>query len=434
MNEFLQRAAKNAKQAEVFEVRSRRTPVRFEANELKQVQTKESFSTALRILKDGRVGFASASGAITPEALASMAEDTARFGPEANYTLPGAGPKIKVEIYDPAMEQVTLESMVDLGRGLIAKLRDHTPELYCEGAVTRSVSTLHLANTEGVDISYQRSVFSVSFEGVLAREGDLLFVGDDASSCKPFTDVSNLVRTMTGQLQQARVLARLESGRMPVIFSPRGVASSLMSPLAVAFNGKMVVDGASPLRDRKGEEVFSSIFSLHDDSTLPLRPGSSPCDDEGLSSRRTPLVEDGVVKNFLFDLNTAALAGVESTGSGRRTGGLPGPGLSSLVIAEGDSSLEQMLKGISSGLLVEVVMGAEQGNLLSGDFTGNVLLGYAISGGQLAGRVKDTVISGNAFQLLGQAAAASREAEWVGGILRSPYILCPEVSVAARMV
>jgi PmbA protein len=434
MNEFLQRAAKNAKQAEVFEVRSRRTPVRFEANELKQVQTKESFSTALRIIKDGRVGFASASGAVSPEVLASMAEDTSRFGPEANYSLPGPSPKIKVEIYDPAMEEVTPESMVELGRGLIAKLRDHTPELYCEGAVTRSVSTLHLANTQGVDITYQRSVFSVSFEGVLAREGDLLFVGDDAFSSKAIQDVSGLVKTMTAQLEQARVLARLDSGAMPVIFSPRGVASSLMSPLAVAFNGKMVVDGASPLRDRRGDAVFSSIFSLSDDSTLPLRPGTSPCDDEGVSSRRTALVENGVVRNFLFDIHTAALAGTESTGSGRRTGGLPGPGLSSLVIEGGDTTLEEMIKGIQNGLLVEVVMGAEQGNILSGDFTGNVLLGYAISGGQLAGRVKDTVISGNAFQLLGQAAAASREADWVGGILHSPYILCPEVSVAARMV
>jgi PmbA protein len=434
MNDFLQRAAKTSSQAEVCEVRSRRTPVRFEANELKQVQTKESFSTALRVIKDGRVGFASASGAITPDALSEMAEDTARFGPEARYSLPPAGPKIKVDIFDPAMEQVTPESMVELGRGLIARLRDHTPDLYCEGGVTRSLSTFHLANTQGLDVTYQRSVFSVSFEGVLARENDLLFVGDDAFSCQAFSDVSGLVKTMTAQLEQARVLGRLDSGHLPVIFSPRGVASSLMSPLAVAFNGKMVVDGASPLRDRKGDAVFSPIFSLHDDSTLPLRPGTSPCDDEGVASRRTPLVEEGVVKGFLFDLQTAALAGAESTGSGRRTGGLPGPGLSSLVIAEGDASLAEMLKGISSGLLVEVVMGAEQGNLLSGDFTGNVLLGYAIAHGELAGRIKDTVISGNAFQLLGQAAAASAEAEWVGGILRSPYILCPEVSVAARMV
>ncbi len=81
-----------------------------------------------------------------------------------------------------------------------------------------------------------------------------------------------------------------------------------------------------------------------------------------------------------------------------------------------------------------MTMGTEQGNLLSGDFAGNVLLGFAIRDGEVLGRVKDTVISGNVYKLLGNIGALSREARWVSGFLRAPYILCPEMSVASKMV
>jgi len=180
--------------------------------------------------------------------------------------------------------------------------------------------------------------------------------------------------------------------------------------------------------------VFDSRFNLWDDATLPFQPGSCPCDDEGVPSQRTPLVENGEVRGFLFDLQTARQAGTKSTGSGRRGGGLPGPGSSSLIIGEGVELFEDILKQIDEGLVVEFTMGAEQGNLLGGDFAGNVMLGFAVRKGEVVGRVKDTVVSGNVYQILGNIGALSRESRWVGGFLRTPYILCPGLPVASKGV
>ncbi len=161
------------------------------------------------------------------------------------------------------------------------------------------------------------------------------------------------------QLDLAKRNARLSTKLMPAIFTPRGVASALTSPLISAFNGKIVFDGASPLKDKLGLQVFDKNFSLWDDATLPYQVASCPCDDEGVAGQRTPLIEHGVVSQFLYDLQTAARAGTKSTGNGRRNGGLPSPSPSAFTIAPGSTTFDDMVRDIKEGLVIEQLMGAE---------------------------------------------------------------------------
>jgi PmbA protein len=113
-------------------------------------------------------------------------------------------------------------------------------------------------------------------------------------------------------------------------------------------------------------------------------------------------------------------------------GGQIRPAISSFIISEGDVSFEDMVKDIKEGLVVEHLIGAEQGNLLGGDFGGNVLLGYKVENGEIVGRVKDTMISGNVYQVLEGLLGIGREARWVDGILRTPPLYCPCISVATK--
>ncbi|MBA7708172.1 Metalloprotease TldD [subsurface metagenome] len=162
----------------------------------------------------------------------------------------------------------------------------------------------------------------------------------------------------------------------------------------VAFNGKTVLEGASPVGKRLNQQVFDERLWLWDDPTIAYRPGSRPCDDEGISSQRTPLITEGAVANFLYDLRTATLAHTRSTGNGSRNhGGLPAPSPSAFVIAPGNTAFDEMVNDIKEGLVIEQLMGAEQGNILGGDFSGNVLLGYKVESGKIVGRVKDTMVS-----------------------------------------
>jgi PmbA protein len=200
-----------------------------------------------------------------------------------------------------------------------------------------------------------------------------------------------------------------------------------------AFNGKLVLQGASPIGNKLGQPVFDEKLWLWDDPTIAYRPGSRPCDDEGVPSRRTPLIEQGTIVNFLYDLQTAALARTQSTGNGSRNrGGLPTPSPSAFIVAPGSTTLDEMVRDMKEGLVIEHLMGAEQGNILGGDFSGNVLLGYKVENGKIVGRVKDTMVSGNVYQVLKQIIAIGNEPKWVGGFLSTPHLYCPSLSVASK--
>jgi len=434
LTEVLRSAQKVAEQAEVFSVSSPDSiGIQFEANELKQVQTKESSSTALRIFKEGRIGFAAASGGGDVEALVDMAVETSQFSSPASFQFPSRQDYSEVRIFDPNVEGIAMERLVEIGKELVARIRGHTPDILCDVQVTKGTSSISLINSQGGEGRYDRSFFGLSLEGILVRDTDMLFVGDSESSCRPdFVVIDGLADRVIWQLEMAKKKAAVSTKLLPVIFTPNGVASALLSPLVLAFNGKSVLEGASPLKDKLGEQVFDKKLSLWDDATIAYGIGSYPFDDEGVSSQRLPLVTDGVVMNFLYDLQTAALAGTQSTGNGQRSGGFPRPDISSLILSGGNISFQAMVEDMKEGLIVEQVMGAEQGNLLGGDFGGNVLLGYKVENGEIVGRVKDTMIAGNVYQVLKELLGIGQEARWVGGILQTPPLYCSGISVAAK--
>lgn len=432
--EVLRSARKVAEQAEVFSASVRATTVQFEANELRQVQTRESSSNALRIFREGRLGFATASGGGGLEALVDMAVETSKFGGPANFQFPSSQDYSGVRIFDPKVEEMAMEKMIEIGKELIAKIKGHTPDILCDVQVTRGTSSISLINSQGGEGGYDKSFFSLSLEGILVRDTDILWVGDSESSCRPdFIGIDDLADRVIWQLEMARKKATVSTKLLPIIFTPHGVASALLGPLVLAFNGKAVLEGASPLKDKLGEQVFDKKLSLWDDATVAYGVGSYPFDDEGVPSQRLTLVTNGVVMDFLYDLQTAALAGTHSTGNGRRAGGgFPSPAISSLILERGDVSFQAMVEDMREGLIVEQVIGAEQGNLLGGDFGGNVLLGYKVENGEIVGRVKDTMIAGNVYRVLKELLGIGQKARWVGGILQTPPLYCSSISVATK--
>ncbi len=433
MEDLLTQAKRVAEEAEVFMVSSEETPVQFEANRLKHVQSKQTTSVALRIISQGKIGYAATTELSDSQNLVNMALETAQFGMAARFELPSPASYPKVEVFDPDIETVPVEKMIKLGEELVSMVTSHTPDIVCEAEVTKGVISIRIINSRGGQANYKKSIFSLGIEGTLIRDTDMLFVGESESSCHPLLEPKTVAEVVLHQLELAKNQALVSNQQLPVVFTPNGVASALISPLMAAFNGKVVLEGASPIGNRLSEQVFDKKLWLWDDPTIAYRPESRPCDDEGVPSQRTPLIEQGTVASFLYDLQTAARANTQSTGNGRRNrGGLPAPTPSAFVIAPGDTTFDEMVNDMKEGLVIEWLMGAEQGNILGGDFSGNVLLGYKVESGKIVGRVKDTMVSGNVYQLLKQITAIGSDAKWVGGFLQTPHLYCPSLSVASK--
>ena len=433
LEELLEKAAKVFQEAEVFYVEHRDEPVLFEANRLKLVESRESSGVALRTIKDGRIGFSSTSDLNRTDNLISECLEMVAFGPEARLQFPPQSSFVPVEVYDPGVEAMPLDDMINLGQSAIDRLRRHSPELVCDASVARGVTTINILNSRGGRATYTKSVFSVFVHGTIVKDTDMLFVSESKSSCRPICDTAEIVESIQEQLELSKNVVSAPVGQVSVVFTPKGMGGALLPPLLSGLNGRSVLHGASPLEGKLGEVLLDQRFSLWDEPTVAFAPSSRMCDDEGVPAGKLPLIDKGVVASFLYDLQTAAQAGTESTGSAQRgLNTLPAPGSSVITVGGGDSSYEDMIKDIKNGLVVERLLGAGQSNIAGGEFNASVLLGYRVEEGIVTGRVKNTVISGNVYKIMANIGAIERDTHWVGGSLNTPAMTLHNVSVAAK--
>lgn len=421
-----------AEDAEVYQVVTEETPVRFEANRLKELKSRQTAGVALRVIVNGRIGFASSTRPGDIKDVVAAAVETAPFGPEAKFSFPGEAEAANVETFDPATEQMSVDELIEIGQHLVDAIRKAEPELQCDASVRRATGTVTLANSNGGRFTHRSSAVSAWLSGTLIRGTDMLFVGGADASCRPNIDRSAIKRDILLQLERCKRNAETKTATMPVIFTSLGVAEALLSPLLMAFNGRLILQGQSPLAGALGEEKYDTRISIFDDGTLPMRVSSRPFDDEGVPSRRIPLVERGVVRSFMYDLQSAALSGVASTGSAQRTlTSQPTISATSIIVEPGDTTFDEMVRDLKEGVIVEELMGAGQGNVMGGDFSGNVLLGYKVENGEIVGRVKNTIVAGNVHEALSRVAAIGGETRWISGSVQTPPLMIDGLAVSA---
>lgn len=441
-NELLERVRGRVDQAEVFSASSDLAEVRFQNAAVKGAMARESSGLAVRAIKGGRIGFAGSrdvsSGGLAR--LVEHVESSLGVGDEARIRFPAGAPaavdEAALATHDPATAALPVPELVRLGQEVLARLRERHPGFVFDATVRRSQGTHALVNSAGARLEERGTSVSIGVEANRTRDDDVLM--DYAWAGAPARaglDPDQLVEQLSQRLSWASQLVPLRPGRLPVLFDPEG-SLLLWSPLLGALSGKTVMQGTSPLRERRGQLVLDPRVTVVDDPLLPGGLGSSRWDDEGLPRRRTPLFEAGVLRSFVHDLETAEATGQAPTGHGERGGvlGQPGPGFTNLVVTPGERALDELLRGVDYGLLVHSVIGMGQGNTLPGTFSNPVDVAFLIEKGQVVGRVKDVSLAGNAYQMLSPAhlAGFSRERRAVYGSYHLPWVLLQDVNVVGK--
>jgi PmbA protein len=420
VEQVLDLARRKADAAEAHLLQSEARPVQFENNDLKYVQTKSSRVLSLRVIQGGRLGFASTTDLSTPERLVDQAVESAQFGQEAKFVFPAAAPRPSVAVYDPRVAEFPVERGIELGREAIAAVLAAFPDVQCYVEVSESVSVERLANSSGLDVEERTTGFECGLTAVRVRDGGILWVSDGESSRALTANFERYTAKVTHDIRLAETEAPAPAGAFPVLFTARAVGL-LLSFLESAVNGKLVQKGASPLCGRIGEQVLGTEIIIHDNGMRDYGDGSSAFDAEGVPTRRTPVFERGVLRNYLFDLQTAGMLGAASTGNaGRGFAATPGPDATNFVLEPGSATFAELLARIERGLLVDEVIGGGQSNVLAGEFSVNVSLGFLVERGEIVGRVKDCMVAGNVFDLFKRVRGMGREQEVHGPIVAPP--------------
>ena len=438
MEKLLQQASKKVDSAELFRVKSKTVPVNFEVNRLKSIDISESEGKALRVINKGRIGFSSSTGSEGFDSMLEKAAATSEFGSEASFDFPreikrGGEERKNINIYDKKVEDKSIEEMVKIGEGIIEKVGDFNRKLRCDVTIVKDCNEIEYFNSRGGNFSYNKTAFAYSMMVQQIENQDMLIIYSSIESGKDNLELKELTSEIIENLKWGDKIVSVESGKMPVIFTPKAVLV-LILPIISGLNGKMVLKKISPLVAQKNKKLWSDLLTLYSDGTIDFATGSAPFDDEGEEMKRVPLVKKGKIKNFYYDLQTAGIAGAESTGNGLRAGSQsePAPGISNLVMEEGKISFSEMVKDISEGIVIDQVLGLGQGNVISGAFSNNVQLGYKIEKGKIVGRVKDVMIAGNAIEELKNIVALGDKSKWVSGKYKFPHIYLKSISVSAK--
>ena len=438
MEKLLQQACKKIDSAELFKVKSKTIPVNFEVNRLKSIDISESEGKALRVIHNGRIGFSSSTGSESFDSMLEKAVATSEFGSEASFDFPGeikrGGKKKKnINIYDKKIANKGIEEMIKIGENIIERMKDFNGKLRCDVTILKDYSEVEYLNSRGGNFSYSKTAIAYSMMVQKIKQQDMLMVYSSLESGKDNLKFEELTSEIIKNLEWGEKIVSIKSGKMPVIFTPKA-ALVLILPIISGLNGKMVLKKISPLAAQKNKKLWNDLLTIYSDGTINFALGSAPFDDEGVEMKLIPLVKKGEIKNFYYDLQTAGIAGVESTGNGLRTGlqSEPVPGISNLVMKEGKVSFREMVKDISEGIIIDQVLGLGQGNIISGAFSNNVQLGYKIEKGKIVGRVKDVMIAGNAIEELKNIVALGDKSKWISGKYKFPHIYLKSLSVSAK--
>jgi PmbA protein len=292
-----------------------------------------------------------------------------------------------------------------------------------------------LANSRGFVGSYRTSYTGVA-AAPLAKDADGRMQRDGWwSSARSFAHLES--PEAVGAEAARRALRRLgarrvATQRVPIVFAPE-TARTLIGSIFEAASGDAIWRGASFLAGKLGEAIAAPSLTIVDDNTMLLATGaggfgSTPFDDEGLASRRTVVVENGVLRNYLLNTYTARKLGMKSThNAARGLAGAPGVGCGNLFLAPGELTPEAIVGEVKAGLYVTGLMGFGT-NLVTGDYSRGAT-GLWIENGQLTHAVEEVTIAGNLAEMLRNVTAIGNDLEFRGAVA-SPTLRIDGMTIA----
>ena len=344
-----------------------------------------------------------------------------------------AGERLDLDLYDST--RLDTEQQIELAKRVEAAAMSADERVTNSegGDFDSSSGRVVLGNSHGFLGEYQSSSFSMSVSPI-ATDPETGAMQRDA-----WYDVKRkLAKLETPEsvgLEAARRTVRklgakkVATQRVPVVFDAE-TAGSLMGNLCSAVSGYALYKGASFLAGQLGKSLAPEYVTVYDDGRVVGGLGSRPFDGEGLPTRRTTVVERGVLKNYLLDTYSGRKLGLDSTGNASRSvGENPSVGPTNFFLAPGTKTAQDIIKTVKQGLYVTDLIGFGI-NMVTGDYSRGAS-GFWIEGGELAYPVEEITIAGNLKDMFAGIEMIGSDLVFRGRIA-SPTVKIAEMMVAGN--
>jgi len=432
-------AARSGEQIEVVVAHDVETEIRAYEGEVESLTMATSQGVGIRVIVDGRQGFAWAGSLdedVIAEALAD-ARDNATFATPDEWVglaEPDGVAPAPLDLWSDALLAFAPDAKVALALELERVARSADPRISGIEAAdyVDFASRAAIVSTAGIRSASADAGCYLS-ANTLATDGDETTTGFGFSLARDPADLSIDAAANDAAERATRLLGAVKpsSGRFTVVLDP-WVTAQLLGILGHTLNGEAVLKGRSLFADRLGEEVASSLLTLIDDPTDPDAFSATAVDGEGLATRRNVLLEDGILRRFVHNAYTARRAGTQSTGSAVRSGfrSTPGVGCAALRLVPGEQSQDELLAGIDDGILVQDVSGLHSGvNPVSGDFSTGAE-GLRITGGAVGEPLREFTIASTLQRMLTDVSAVGADLQWLPMSAAGVTLVIDDVTVS----
>jgi TldD protein len=406
----LRAAVKNGGEfADIYFEDTFNTSIVCEENRIEKVITGRDRGCGIRVISNLKTYYAYTND-VTEEGLLEVAGVVAKgvregniavdIGPIRKEAAPGFGIK-KLPVGSPLEDKVRLVNRANETAWNLDKRVRQVRVVYGDG-----FRKLAMVNTLGQWVEEDR-VGVIFICNAVSQEGDNVQTGYEplggATGLEIFDETTPEMVAETAVRRAIMMLGtrRAPGGKMGVVLSSEAGGTMIHEAVGHGLEADLALQNLSVYSGKLGETVASPLITVLDDATIPYKRGSFFYDDEGSPAEKTVLVENGILKSYMYDRLGAMKAGRSSTGNGRRESyhHRPIPRMTNTMIAPGKTDPDEIIRSLDRGLFVKK-MGGGQVNTVNGDFVFEVSEGYLIEGGKIAEPVRGATLTGNGPEVL----------------------------------
>jgi len=428
--------ARGANDCEAYMAVNRESEVFIENNDLKQAKSQSASSVGIRVLLNGSLGFYSVNRLAKDEIkrAVAMAIKVARVSPKDKYNSLPSGSKVsKIRgIYDKNAESFKASDAAKMAVEMLntAKLYDNRVSID-SGSFSGNVMTLSLANSNGIHLTEKTSAFSWSIMGMAIAGADVSSFDFQVGGTHHVKDidVKSTAKEFAATVVNSLGPRKIESFRGEMLLTPSAVHELVEEVISHSVNSDAVQKKSSYFAGKLATTVASDLLTVEDDATNTEALGASSFDREGVPHRRNIVIQDGVLKKFLYNTYTAKKDGVRSTGNASgSTGSPPSVSTTNIVVRQGKKRLDTLISEMKNGIILSRFSGNV--NPVNGDFSGVVKGGRLVKNGHVQHAVKELMVAGNVFDALKRLNGVSKERKVIiDSIL--PYMRFDNISFTA---